>query len=124
MTMIEKLRQVSSATCANRRENDHTCLVAIAWADNPYSLIVIFGREHLAMKAGGAVYVTRCAQGGNCTPVSKDCTETIPALHNGIEIFIDPISCVIKLVGLPTHCNDVAPPRISLAGSSTAATLS
>jgi hypothetical protein len=39
----------------------HTRLEAIAGADNPYSLITIFGRGHLAIKAGGAVYVTRCA---------------------------------------------------------------
>jgi hypothetical protein len=31
-------------------------LEAIADADNPYSLITIFGRDHLAIKAGGAVY--------------------------------------------------------------------
>jgi hypothetical protein len=36
-------------------------LEAIAGADNPYSLITIFGRGHLAIKAGGAVYVTRSA---------------------------------------------------------------
>jgi hypothetical protein len=30
-------------------------------SNNPYSLITIFGRGHLAIKAGGAVYVTQCA---------------------------------------------------------------
>jgi hypothetical protein len=39
----------------NRREIAHTRLEAIAGADNPYSLITIFGRGHLAIKAGGAV---------------------------------------------------------------------
>jgi hypothetical protein len=59
MSMKEKLRQVRGAICENRREIAHTRLEAIARADNPYSLITIFGRGHLAIKAGGAVYVTR-----------------------------------------------------------------
>jgi hypothetical protein len=48
-------------------------LEVIAGADNPYSLIAIFGRDHLAIKAGGAVYVARCA------PVEAvpGCTETV-----------------------------------------------
>jgi hypothetical protein len=36
-------------------------LEAVAGADNPYSLIAIFGRGYLAIKTGRAVYVTRCA---------------------------------------------------------------
>jgi hypothetical protein len=31
-------------------------------ADNPYSLITIFGRGHLAIKAGGAVYTSHNAR--------------------------------------------------------------
>jgi hypothetical protein len=61
MSMKEKLRQVRGAICVNRREIAHTRLEAIAGADNPYSLITIFRRGHLAIKAGGAVYVTRCS---------------------------------------------------------------
>ncbi len=38
----------------------HSRLEAIAGADNLYSLIMIFGRGHLAIKVGGAVYVARC----------------------------------------------------------------
>jgi hypothetical protein len=60
MSMKEKLRQVQSAICVNRREIAHTRLEAIAGADNTYSLITIFGRGHLAIKAVGAVYVTKC----------------------------------------------------------------
>jgi hypothetical protein len=61
MTMKEKLRQVRNAICVNQREIAHTRLEAITSADNPYSLIRIFGRGHLAIKAGGAVYTMRCA---------------------------------------------------------------
>jgi hypothetical protein len=61
MTMKEKLRQVKSAICINRREIAHILLEAVAGADNPYSLIAISGRGHLAIKAGDTVYITRCA---------------------------------------------------------------
>ncbi len=43
MSMKEKLRQVRGAICVNRRKIAHMRLEAIAGADNPYSLITIFG---------------------------------------------------------------------------------
>ncbi len=55
-TMKEKQRQVRNAICVNWREIAHMRLEAIAGADNLYSLITIYGRDHLAIKAGGAVY--------------------------------------------------------------------
>jgi hypothetical protein len=42
--------------------------------------------------------------------------EEIPAMLNGTEIFVDPISYVITSAGSPGHCNDVAPPRHKLGG--------
>jgi hypothetical protein len=72
--MKEKLQQVRGAICMNRRQIAHTRLEAISGADNPYSLITIFGSGHLAIKASGAVYMTRCSpvevvpcSHGNCT---------------------------------------------------------
>ncbi len=94
----------------NRREITHTQLEAIAGADNPYSLITIFRRGHLAIKAGGAVYVTRCAPVEVLPQSHRNCTEEIPIMVNGTEAFMDPISYVIKIVGSPIHCNDVALP--------------
>jgi hypothetical protein len=52
ISMKEKLRQAMGAICMNRREIAHTRLEAIAGADNPYSLITIFGRGHIAIKPG------------------------------------------------------------------------
>jgi hypothetical protein len=92
-------------------------------ADNPYSLKAIYRRRNLAVKADKAVYVTRCASVGVVPPSNKNCTEEIPVLHNGTEIFVDPISYVIKSTGSPVHCNDVAPLTINLVKSGTAATL-
>jgi hypothetical protein len=110
MSIKEKLRQVRSAFCMNRREIAHTRLEAIAGADNQYSLITILGRGHLAIKAGGAVYVTRCAMVEVLPRSHKNCTEEIPVTINGTEAFMDPISYVIKSAEYPVHCNDIAPP--------------
>ncbi len=116
MSMKEKLREVRGAICVNRREIAHTRLEAIAGADNPYSLITIFGRGHLAIKAGGAVYVTRCTPVEVVLRSHKNCTEKIPVTVNGTDAFVDPISYVIKSAGSPIHCNDVAPPRYKVGG--------
>jgi hypothetical protein len=60
MTMKEKLRQVRTAICVNRRGIALTHLEAVAGTEPPNSLIAIFGRGHLAIKAGGVVSITRC----------------------------------------------------------------
>jgi hypothetical protein len=116
MSMKEKLRQVRRAICENRRDIARTRLEAIAGADNPYSLISIFGRGHLAIKAGRAVYVTKCSPVEVVRRTHTNCTEEIPVVINGTEAFVDPISYVIKSAGAPIHCNDVAPPRYKVGG--------
>jgi hypothetical protein len=116
MSMKEKLRQVRGALCVNRREIAHTRLEAIAGADNPYSLITIFGRGHLAIKAGGAVYVTRCSPVEVLPQSHRNCMEEIPVTVNGTDAFVDPISYVIKSARSPIHCNDVAPPSVQGKG--------
>jgi hypothetical protein len=116
MSMKEKLRQVRGAICVNRREIAHTRMEAIAGADNPYSLIPIFRRGHLAIKAGGAVYVTRCSPVEVVPRSHKNCTEEIPVTVNGTDALVDPISYVIKSAGSPIHWNDVAPPWYKVGG--------
>jgi hypothetical protein len=108
----------------NRRQIAHTRLEAIAGADNPYSLITIFGRGHLAIKAGGAVYMTRCSPVEVIPHSHGNCTEEIPVTFNGTDGFVDPISYVIKSAGSPIHCNDVAPLGTRWAVNGTAATRS
>jgi hypothetical protein len=120
--MKEKLRQVRSAICVNRTEIAHTRMEAVAGADNLYTLIAIFERGPLAIKASGAIYVRRCSPAEMVPRYHKNCMEEIPVLLNVTEIFIDPISYVITSAGFLVHCNDVAPPRCKLGG--TAATRS
>jgi hypothetical protein len=99
MSMKEKLRQVRGAICVNRREIAHMRLEASAGADNPYSLVTIFGRGHLAIKARGDVYVTRCSPVEVIPWSHGNCMEEIPVTVNGTDAFVDPISYVIKSAG-------------------------
>jgi hypothetical protein len=43
-----------------------------------------------------------------------NCMDDTPALHNGTYIFVYQISYVIKVAGLPVHCNEVVPPCYKL----------
>jgi hypothetical protein len=47
-----------------------------------------------------------------------NCTNEIPAILNGTNVFVDPISFVIKAAAV--RCNDVAPLRWRLTGDGTA----
>jgi hypothetical protein len=46
----------------------------------------------------------------------RNCTVEIPALLNGTEIFVDPISYVITSAGSSVYCTDIAPSRYKLGG--------
>jgi hypothetical protein len=90
-------------------------LEAIAGADNPYSLLQVFGRGHVITKNGAVAYVTRCNPVEVLPRVSNNCTEEIPITWNGTSLYVDPISYVIKSAASPTMCNDIAPPRWKIA---------
>ncbi len=45
-----------------------------------------------------------------------NCTNEILAILNGTNVFVNPISFVIKAAVAPVGCNDVAPPRWRLNG--------
>jgi hypothetical protein len=40
----------------------------------------------------------------------------IPAVFNGTDVFIDPISYIIKTHAVPVRCTDIAPPRFLIGG--------
>ncbi len=76
--------------------NAHAKLKAVARTDNPYSLIAIFGRGHLAIKAG--VFMR---QGVHLWKWSHWIHKNKlhgrgPAIYRKAEIFVDPISYIIK----------------------------
>ena len=63
------------------------------------------------------MYVTHCHP-VNVEPRSHvNCTLEVPVTYNGSEVFVDPISAVIKPMGTIVTCNDIAPPRFQLEGA-------
>ncbi len=66
-------------------------------------------------QGGGALY-TSTAVVEVVPRTCPNCKEEVPVLYNGVEVFVDPISYMIKTAGSPVHCNDIAPPRYKLAG--------
>jgi hypothetical protein len=116
MTLQERIRQVKGDICENRRQIAQLRLESIAGAENPYSLIQIFKRGHQVTRNGATVYVTRC-QPVEVTPrMHVNCTSEIPVTVNNTNLFVDPISFVIKAAASPVRCNDIAPPRWKLGG--------
>jgi hypothetical protein len=85
----------------NRREIAHIRLEAVARAGYPYSLIAISGRDHLAIKAEATVYVARFVPLEIEPWLHRNCTEEVPAINNGTEIFVDHINYVSNL---PVAC--------------------
>ncbi len=119
MTLQETIRQVKaeiSEICKDRKQIANTRLESIAGAENPYSLMQVFGRGHLVTRNCVTVYMTRCQAAEVLPRTHTNCTNEIPAILNGTNVFVDPISFVIKAVAAPVRCNDVAPPRWRLNG--------
>jgi hypothetical protein len=101
---------VKNKICQNRRETAHVWLEAIARADNPYSLLQVFGQGHVITKSGVVTYVTRCNPVELVPRVSPNSTKEILITWNDTTLFVDHISSVIKSAALPSGHNDRAPP--------------
>jgi hypothetical protein len=122
MSMKEKLRQVRGAICENRRDIARTRLETIAGADNPYSLISIFGRGHLAIKAGGAVYVTKCSPVEVVPRTHTNCTEEIPVVSTAQRHSWTPSATSSRAQGPPYTAMMWPPLDTKWVASGTAAT--
>jgi hypothetical protein len=66
------------------------------------------------------VYVAKCQPVEVVPRQHTECTNEIPVAFNDTEVFVDPISLVIKTAAAPVRCNDIAPPRWKLGGNGTA----
>jgi hypothetical protein len=76
----------------------------------------VFGRGHQVTRNGATVYVMRCQAAEVLPRTHTNCTNEIPAILNGTNVFVDLISFVIKAAAAPVRCNNVAPPRWRLNG--------
>ncbi len=114
MSLKERIRQVKAEICDNRRQIAHVRLESLAGAENPYSLMQVFGRGHQITRNGATVYITKCQAAEVVPRQHTECTNEIPVTFNDNKVFVDPISLVIKTAAAPVRCNDIAPPRWKL----------
>jgi hypothetical protein len=96
MKLQETIRQVKAEICENRKQVAHTRLESIAGAENPYSLMQVFGRGHQVTRNRATVYVTRCQATEVLPRIHINCTNEIPAILNGTNVFVNLISFEIK----------------------------
>jgi hypothetical protein len=74
--------------CETRHEIATTRLESIAGTENPYSLVNVFGRGHLATKSGATVYVTKCYPVSVTPRAVQNCTTKIPVTYNGSAVYV------------------------------------
>jgi hypothetical protein len=111
MTLQETIRQVKAEICEDRKQIAHTRLESITGVENPYSLMQVFGRGHQVNRNGATVYVTRCQATDVLPRTHTNCTNEIPAILNGTNVFADRISFAIKATPALVRCNNIARPR-------------
>jgi hypothetical protein len=107
MSLKDRIRQVKVEICDNRRQIAHVRLESLAGAENPYSLMQVFGRGHQITRNGATVFVTKCQAVEVVPRQHTECTNDIPVTFNSSEVFVDPISLVIKTAAAPVRCNDI-----------------
>ncbi len=108
MTLQETIRQVKAEICENRKQVAHTRLESIDGVENPYSLMQVFGRGHQVTRNRGTVYVTRCQAMDVFPRTHTNCTNEIPAILNGTNMFVDLIAAGLNDTGgkFATGIND------------------
>jgi len=117
MTLQETIRQVKEEICEDKKQIAHTRLESITGVENPYSLMQVFGRGHQVTCNGATVFVTRCQATDVLPRTHTNCTNEIPAILNGTNVFADLINFVIKATPALVRCNNSAPPRWRLNGA-------
>jgi hypothetical protein len=121
MSLKERIRQVKAEICDNRRQIAHVRLESLAGAENPYSLMQVFGRGHQITRNGATVYVTKCHAVEVVPRQHTECTNKILVTFNDTEVFVDPISLVIETAAAPVRGNVSTHPDGNWGESGTAA---
>ena len=75
------------------------------------SVAAHFGTGHIAIRSGGVVYVARCGMVVVELRNHTICTQEIPVIHRGEEVYVDPLSLVIRRSATPVKCRKRTPPR-------------
>ncbi len=77
MTLQETIRQVKAEMRGSQADPSHEA-GELAGAENPYSLMQVFGRGHQVTRNGATVYVTRCQATEVLPRTHTNCTNETP----------------------------------------------
>ncbi|MFN9905118.1 MAG: hypothetical protein ACK56F_03195, partial [bacterium] len=75
-----------------------------AGAEESRSMAAHFGVGHVAVRSGEVVYVARCGMVVVELRNHTVCTQEIPVIHQGEEMYVDPLSLVIRRSATPVQC--------------------
>jgi len=101
--------------CKLERATLHLKLQAIAGANNPYSLLDLYGPGHVYYRAGAVVYINKCSAVDATLTDHRNCTTEIPVLINGTKRFADPLSWVLRDYPQELPCTNIMPIRWKIA---------
>jgi hypothetical protein len=82
-----------------------------AGMEDPRGIASHFGVGHLVVKSGGVVYVARCGIVVVELRNHTTCTQEIPVTHQGREVYVEPLSLVIRRSATPVKCRRRTLPR-------------
>ncbi len=80
-----------------------------AGTEEPRGVAAHFGIGHMAVRSGGVVYVARCGMVVVELRNHTACTQEIPVIHQGREVYVEPLSLVIQRLATPVKCERKAP---------------
>jgi hypothetical protein len=83
-----------------------------AGTEESRSVAAYFGVGHIAVRSGGVVYVARCGMVVVELRNHTACTQEIPVIHQGEEMYVDPLSLVIRRSATLVKCRKKAPPQM------------
>jgi hypothetical protein len=75
-----------------------------AGTEDPTGVAAHFGIGHLAVRSGGVIYVARCGMVVVELRNHTTCTQEIPVTHQGREVYVEPLSLVIRQSATPVKC--------------------
>jgi hypothetical protein len=75
-----------------------------AGTEDPTGVAAHFGIGHLAVRSGGVIYVARCGMVVVELRNHTTCTQEIPVTHQGREVYVEPLSLVIRRSATPVKC--------------------
>ncbi len=117
-----RFRAVQADICNSERKTLQGRLHRIAAESDPYALQDIFGPGHDLLRAGAAVYLTKCPTVDVVRVRHTNCSQEVPVkLANdsnaeGATYFMDPISRILRDRPTIIPCSPVTPVRWFLDG--------